>query len=158
MAHSLDYFKDPHNLFAVKPYGAEFLTSNSDFTLILVHLSEKAAQETRYLADVYDYFLGLVAAGNLILGGDFNHASSDQLDGLREAENLTDAMEFDTKTTLGLKGPISGGDHIFVNLFTKGSLRGSGAYDYVSELAAGNYTRSRETISDHLPVYIKLRL
>jgi endonuclease/exonuclease/phosphatase family metal-dependent hydrolase len=158
IAHSLGYFKDPNNLFATKPYGAEFITSNSDFTLILVHLSQNVVSETRHLTDVYDYFLGLVAAGNLILGGDFDHASSDQLDTFREVESLADAASFKTKTIVGPHGPVSSGDHIFVNLFTKGSLRGAGAYDYVTELAAGDYAKSRETISDHLPIYIDLGL
>jgi len=157
-AHSLGYFKDSNNLFATKPYGAEFLTSNGDFTLILVHLSENVAPEARHLGEVYEYFLGLVAAGNVILGGDFNHVSSDQLDGFREAENLTDAMDFDTRTVLGLHGPALSSDHIFVNLFTRGSLREAGAYDYVPELGAGDYSKCRDTISDHLPVYIELRL
>ena len=64
MAQSLGYFNDPENIFVRKPYGAEFETSNSDFTLILVHITGNAQiVEINHLGEVYNYFLGLVSGG-----------------------------------------------------------------------------------------------
>ena len=158
MAQSLGYFSDPKNVFVSKPYGAEFETSDSDFTLVLAHIAGNLAHEVGHLAEVYDYFLGLVSAGNLILGGDFGRASGDAFASFLEAENLDDAAGFSAKTTIGPHGLLSSDDHIFVNSFTRGSLLKAGSYDYVPDVASGDYEKARETISAHLPIYIELRL
>ena len=67
MAQSLGYFNDPKNTFVRKPYGAEFETSNSDSTLILVHITGNAQiveiNHLREVYEVYNYFLGLVSGG-----------------------------------------------------------------------------------------------
>jgi len=46
----------------------------------------------------------------------------------------------------------------FVNLFARNNIVNAGEYDYVPDLTTGDYPKARETISDHLPVYIELRV
>jgi len=159
MAQSLGYFNDPKNTFVRKPYGAEFETSNSDFTLILVHITGNANKgEINHLGEVYNYFLDLVSGGNVILGGDFNRTSKDAFANLMGTDDLDDAVGFARKTTIDLHGLSSSDDHIFVNLFARNNIVNAGEYDYVPDLAAGDYPQARETISDHLPVYIELKI
>ena len=58
----------------------------------------------------------------MILGRDFDPATAKQLYALKAAEGLDDAIGFDAKTRIGVRGLESSANHILVNFFTKGNL------------------------------------
>lgn len=160
MAQPLGYFNDAGNTYTTKPYAAEFETSDFDLTVILSHITAgpyAKAQISRW-GDVYNYYVGLVSGGNVILAGDFGRAGRDDFDNLLSIDGLDDALDFSALTALGPHGPVSASDHIFVNLFTRNRVVRAGAYDYVPDFAGGDYGKARRTVSDHLPVSIELKM
>ena len=144
--------------FSRPPYGANFKVKGSPFSFNLVacHIdSHKGAQmrlaEIDRLGDVYRYFEKLTGNhGITIMAGDFGE---ERIPAFRSLLELGSQQVLPPKATaLGKDGPEGNEDHIFVS---------SGLRSRVEKADVLYWTRdwsgSRSTVSDHLPVYLVLK-
>lgn len=153
------FYKDGKSSLLREPYGATFKINNFDFTFVLVHTiygdgeAQRKAENFKMIK-VYEYFQEQdKKEQDLILAGDFNLYALDESFRplLKSEDKITYAIEPSIKTTLSPRGRANSYDNMFLSTkFTKEFTGISGALDF----ANGNYAKMRESISDHIPVFI----
>jgi len=159
MTAALGFFDDSSDVIKREPYGASFAMGNADFTLVVFHqrygnvLSDRRS-EAAHLIDIYQYFQALNGPNeqDVLIGGDFNLPGDDvsfSLVGYDDVSYITDPEQ---PTSIGQDGLTSSFDNIFFSETHVGEMLESGAYDYTK----GNHATLRETVSDHIPVWIAL--
>jgi endonuclease/exonuclease/phosphatase family metal-dependent hydrolase len=140
------------------PLGARFRVKASGFTFTLVacHIvygkSAKARDlEINRLGKVYRYFEGLTGnAGTTIIAGDFNE---ERMADFASLVDLGDEDVLPVKgTTLGMRGPGKGYDHLFVSARLKPRVTKADVFYWTDDFAG-----TRRTVSDHFPVYCVMR-
>jgi endonuclease/exonuclease/phosphatase family metal-dependent hydrolase len=136
------------------PYGVQFRLKETGFTfnLVAVHIvygTRESARvaEINHLGEVHRYFERITGnAGMTIIAGDFNEER------IKDFESLIDLGDSDVVpvkgTTIGMRGPGHGYDHIFVSSRLR-SLVKSADVDYWTD----DFSGSRRNVSDHFPVY-----
>lgn len=155
------FYPDKGDKLIREPYGATFKIDNFDFTFVLMHsiYGKKESQrraEAFQLDDVYDYFQNRDEKENdILIAGDFNLPANDesfeQL--LNHRDKIIYAIDPMIKTTIGTKGFVNAYDNFFISMkYTKEFTGKSGALD----ITRGNYKQARQTLSDHLPIFINV--
>lgn len=154
------FYKDKGDKFIREPYGADFKIGEFDFTFVIIHAiygKNKSVRiaEAMNLPKVYDYFQNLDEKENdIIIGGDFNLSvrSEGFSNLLNHEDKIINCISPAMKTTIGTKGYANQYDNIFISeIYTKEFTGRSGGID----TANGNYKKTRELISDHIPVFIE---
>lgn len=154
------FYKDKGDKFIREPYGADFKIGEFDFTFVIIHAvygKNKSVRiaEAMNLPKVYDYFQNLDEKENdIIIGGDFNLSvrSEGFSNLLNHKDKIINCISPNMKTTIGTKGYANQYDNIFISqVYTKEFTGRSGGID----TANGNYKKTRELISDHIPVFIE---
>lgn len=141
------------------PYGARFRVKNSDFefNLIIVHtvfgnsILERIT-ETNNFGLVYTYFESLTGnQHSTIIAGDFNLENISEFDELIDmgVSEITSVK----KSTIGVNGPVSDYDHIFISEQLKEKVIESDVLYWTSD-----WITTKKTVSDHFPVYVKFKL
>lgn len=157
---SRGFYKDKGDKFIREPYGADFKIGEFDFTFVIIHAiygKNKSVRiaEAMNLPKVYDYFQNLDEKENdIIIGGDFNLSvrSEGFSNLLNHEDKIINCISPNMKTTIGTKGYANQYDNIFISeIYTKEFTGRSGGID----TANGNYKKTREVISDHIPVFIE---
>lgn len=157
---SRGFYDDKGDRFIREPYGADFKAGEFDFTFVIIHSiygKNKSVRiaEAMNLDKVYDYFQNLDKKENdIIIGGDFNLSVRSQgfENLLNHRDKITNCISPNMKTTIGTKGYANQYDNIFISkIYTKEYTGKSGGID----TANGNYKKTRQTISDHIPVFIE---
>ena len=157
---SCGFYDDKGDRFIREPYGADFKAGEFDFTFVIIHSiygKNKSVRiaEAMNLDKVYDYFQDLDKKENdIIIGGDFNLSIRSQgfENLLNHRDKITNCISPNMKTTIGTKGYANQYDNIFISkIYTKEYTGKSGGID----TANGNYKKTRQTISDHIPVFIE---
>lgn len=161
LVSDLGYFADTQDVFVREPYGATFSSGGWSFTLVLSHILYGTSEigrraEISHLAEVYTWFLAKGGVPDEILGGDFNEGRKAAFVNLMRMDGVTDAFGFSHLTTLGLHGPASDYDHIFLSQLTMPRMSASGELDFVVLFEGGDYALARSKLSDHLPVWVEL--
>lgn len=155
------FYKDKGDKFIREPYGADFKIGEFDFTFVIIHAiygKNKSVRtaEAENLPKVYDYFQDLDEKENdIIIGGDFNLSvrSEGFYNLLNHNDKIINCISPNMKTTIGTKGYANQYDNIFISqIYTKEFTGRSGGID----TANGNYKKTREFISDHIPVFIEV--
>ena len=160
---SRGFYKDKGDKFIREPYGADFKIENFDFTFVIIHSiygKNKSVRvaEAMNLDKVYDYFQDMDKKENdIIIGGDFN--LSVRSEGfsplLNHKDKIINCISPNMKTTIGTKGYANQYDNIFISeIYTKEYTGRSGGVD----TANGKYKQTRQTISDHIPVFIEINI
>ena len=154
------FYKDKGDKFIREPYGADFKIGEFDFTFVIIHAiygKNKSVRiaEAMNLPKVYDYFQNLDEKENdIIIGGDFNLSvrSEGFSNLLNHEDKIINCISPAMKTTIGTKGYANQYDNIFISeIYTKEFTGRSGGID----TANGNYKKTRELISDHIPIFIE---
>lgn len=157
---SQGFYDDKGDKFIREPYGADFKAGEFDFTFVIIHSiygKNKSVRivEAMNLDKVYDYFQDLDKKENdIIIGGDFNLSVRSQgfENLLNHNDNIINCISPNMKTTIGTKGYANQYDNIFISkIYTKEYTGKSGGID----TANGNYKKTRQMISDHIPVFIE---
>ena len=127
-----------------------------DFSLVVFHerygdtMAIRRA-EAEHLIEVYQYFQRVNGAeDDLLIGGDFNLAGDDAAFTVVGFDGVTSITDPEQKTSIGADGLASSFDNIFYSADHTSELLFSGAYNYLN----GNHTLLRETVSDHIPVWM----
>ncbi len=156
MTASLGFFDDPNDVIKREPYGASFEMGAFDFSLVVFHerygdtMAIRRA-EAEHLIEVYQYFQRVNGAeDDLLIGGDFNLAGNDAAFTLVGFDGVTSITDPEQKTSIGADGLASSFDNIFYSADHTSELLYAGAYNYLN----GNHTLLRETVSDHIPVWM----
>ena len=152
------FFPDTNDLYERDPYAVSFKINNFDFTFVSLHsiYGDKKAQrqkEASYLDNVYYYYQKMDNMENdILVGGDFNLEANDQNFDLVKMDGISYALNPVKKTTIGYTGLSSAYDNIFYPEYTKPVILGSGVYDFTNN----RFKEVRESVSDHLPVYLEI--
>ncbi len=158
---SRGFYNDKGDKFIREPYGADFKIGEFDFTFVIIHSiygKNKSVRiaEAMNLDRVYDYFQNLDEKENdILIGGDFNlSVRSEGFNNLlNHKDRIVNCISPNMKTTIGTKGYANQYDNIFISeIYTKEYTGNSGGID----TANGRYKETRETISDHIPVFIEV--
>lgn len=148
----------PGEGFMRAPYGAQFKVKDSDFTfnLIIAHIvfgdsAKDRIAEINNLGKVYEYFESITGNKQItMIAGDFN------FENIAEFDELIDMGSTEIspvkKSTLGEKGPVSDYDHMFVSNNLKQYIVESDVLYWTDD-----WQGTRKTVSDHFPVYVKLK-
>jgi len=89
---------------------------------------------------------------DIFVGGDFNLAADDYHFDIKKMDGMAYALNPVQKTTIGYSSLSSAYDNIFYSEYTKPVILGTGVYDFTND----RFKEVRESISDHLPVYLEI--
>ncbi|MGL6064612.1 MAG: endonuclease/exonuclease/phosphatase family protein [Fusobacteriaceae bacterium] len=156
----IGFYPDLEKVFTRPPYGAYFKIDKFDFVMVLAHSvfgkkeSYRRAEAFNY-DEVYNYFQETDKnEKDIIIAGDFNLPGHDEaFEQMTKGhkDKIIYAIDPLLKTTIGLKSLSSSYDNMFLSsIHTKEFTGKSGTYDFTN----GDYKKSREFISDHLPIFI----
>jgi len=152
------FFPDTNDLYERDPYAATFKINDFDFTFVSLHSifgdSKSERQfEASYLDNVYyHYQLMDTMENDVFVGGDFNLAADDYHFDLKKMDGMAYVLNPVQKTTIGYSSLSSAYDNIFYSEYTKPVILGTGVYDFTND----RFKEVRESISDHLPVYLEI--
>ena len=140
------------------PYGAQFKIKNSDFTfnVIIAHIVfgdsiQERISEINNLGKVYEYFENKTGNKKItIICGDFNLENIKEFDELINMGNVN--LDSVKKTTLGKKGPSSDYDHMFMSSNLSKNVVECDVLYWTDD-----WENSRKYVSDHFPIYVKMR-
>jgi endonuclease/exonuclease/phosphatase family metal-dependent hydrolase len=148
--------------FAREPYGAEFQVDKYKFTFVLCHIiwgtdEKRRDAEIKLLPKVYTYFQNINGSeNNVYIAGDFNMEPikpcwsfvTNSVDGIHETIKQLQ------KTTVGANNLVSSYDNILLSKYSDATLILAGVLNIPGTMDKATY---RDTVSDHLPVYIIIR-
>ena len=158
MTASLGFFPDPDGAIKRDPYGADFRIGEFDFTLVLFHLRYGSVlsdrrDEAAYLDDIYGWFQA--ANGDeqdVLIGGDFNLPGDDPAISLVGQDGVTFITDPQQPTSISAAGLTSSFDNILYSSIWTAEFLFSGVLDF----AAPDYATLRQTVSDHIPVWMAI--
>ncbi len=156
----IGFYPDLDKAFTRPPYGAYFKIGKFDFIMVLAHSifgkkeSYRRAEAFNY-DEVYDYFQGIDKKENdVIIAGDFNlpgHDEAFEQMTVLHKDKIIYAVDPLLKTSIGMKALSNSYDNMFLSsIYTSEFTGKSGTYDFTN----GDYKKSRDSISDHLPIFI----
>jgi endonuclease/exonuclease/phosphatase family metal-dependent hydrolase len=163
---SMGFFKEKNDEFIREPYGAIFQIKDLEFGFVLNHFiygeKKKDRQlEALYLDEVYNYFNKFTK--KILIAGDFNLPAYDESFKDMIKNKIFYAIDPTNKTTIGKYGLASSYDNFFIPYDTFDEYSGrNGVYDFTKDkkydkkYGKEKYKVLRETVSDHLPVFIEL--
>jgi endonuclease/exonuclease/phosphatase family metal-dependent hydrolase len=171
------YVPDPQEYFARDPYLACFDVADVGrrVCLMTVHITygdRVAARKAEILAldDALRWAQDGDATSDWIVLGDCNRPLDDgdaDEDPEEEWAELLDRRQLrvpvtpagdEVPTTLGESDYVNSYDHIFVSAEIASGIVEAGRLDLAAIACAGSFTRCRDTVSDHAPIYVDVQL
>jgi len=161
LVRPVGFYEEFADEFEREPYGVYFKMNNFDFTFVLCHLIygnsiNEREEEARNLVYVYEYFRKMTSDDkDVIIAGDFNLGANNEgfIPLIQRSGSIHYMINPTFKTTIGATGLVNSYDNIFISIqYTWEAEYGA---VFVPDIA--DYKIYRKTVSDHLPVYIKVK-
>ena len=161
LIHPVGFYLEIADEFEREPYGAMFKIGKFDFVFVLCHFiygkdESEREEEASNLIYVYEYFRKISGdEKDVIIAGDFNLSANNPAftSLLQRSGSIRYRINPTFKTTVGLMGLSNSYDNIFASLTYTWEIEYGGVY--VPDIK--DYLVYRKIVSDHLPVYIKVK-